>query len=46
MNKVKKTLKGKSAKELTNWSHRFSGWTKTKNGQKISYSYAKDFTLP
>ena len=45
MNKVLSQLKGKEAKKLTNWSHKFKGWTDTKNGELIDYKYAKYFEL-
>lgn len=45
MDKVLKQLKGKEAKKLTDWSHKFKGWVETKNGEIIDYGYAKDFEL-
>ena len=45
MNKVKKELKGKSAKKLTDWSHKFKGWIETKDGKRIDWSYANEFDL-
>ncbi len=45
MNKVLSKLRGKNAKKLTDWSHKFKGWIETKNGELIDYSYAKDFDL-
>lgn len=45
MNKVLSQLKGKEAKKLTDWSHKFKGWTNTKNGELIDYKYAKYFEL-
>lgn len=45
MDKVLIKLKGKNAKTLTDWSHKFKGWLETKDGELISYSYAKDFEL-
>lgn len=45
MNEVLSKLKGKSANNLTCWSHKFKGWLNTKDGELISYSYAKDFDL-
>ena len=45
MDKVKTKLKNKSASELTDWSHLFKGWIKTKDGEIINYSYAQDFDL-
>lgn len=45
MNKVLLKLKGKEAKKLTDWSHKFKGWIDTKNGEIIDYKYAKYFEL-
>lgn len=45
MKKVLFELKGKSAKKLTEWSHKFKGWNETKNGEIIDYKYAKDFDI-
>lgn len=45
MEKVKKQLKGKGAKKLSDWSHFFKGWIETKDGEIIDYCYAKDFEL-
>lgn len=45
LKKVKETLKGKTATELTDWSHKFKGWTDTCNGQIINYKYSKYFEL-
>lgn len=45
MKKVLFELKGKSAKKLTEWSHKFKGWIETKNGEIIDYKYAKDFDI-
>lgn len=45
MDKVLVQLKGKEAKKLTDWSHKFKGWIDTKNGEIIDYEYAKDFEL-
>ena len=45
MDKVLACLKGKEAKKITEWSHKFKGWIETKNGEYIDYSYAKDFEL-
>lgn len=45
MDKVLSKLKNKSAAQLTEWSHLFKGWTDTKNGEIINYSYAKYFEL-
>lgn len=45
IDKVLKQLKGKKAKQLTDWSHLFKGWKETKDGELIDYAYAKDFEL-
>ena len=45
MDNVLSKLKGKNAKKLTDWSHKFKGWIETNDGELISYSYAKDFDL-
>ncbi len=45
MNEVLTKLKGKSAKKLTDWSHKFKGYIETKNGEIIDYKYASDFDL-
>ena len=42
---VKNKLKGKSAKELTEWSHRFKGWIDTKQGKIIDFKFSKYFDL-
>ena len=46
LKKVKKTLKNKTATELTSWSHDFMGWKKTKMGETIDFKYAEYFELP
>ena len=46
LKKVKKTLKNKTATELTSWSHDFMGWKKTKMGKTIDFKYAEYFELP
>lgn len=46
LKKVKKTLKNKTAGELTNWSHNFVGWKETKMGKEIDFKYAEYFELP
>lgn len=38
---VKNKLKGYSANELSEWSHRFRGYKETKNGEIIDYKYAE-----
>ncbi|MBE6155937.1 MAG: DUF4065 domain-containing protein [Firmicutes bacterium] len=45
MNKVLHQLRGKEAKSLTDWSHKFKGWLDTKKGEIIDYKYAKYFDL-
>lgn len=45
MDKVLLILKGKNAKKLTDWSHKFKGWIETNDGELINYSYSKDFEL-
>lgn len=46
LKKVKDRLKGKTSVELSNWSHNFLGWKKTKNGQIIDYKkYINYFDL-
>lgn len=45
LEKVKNKLKGKTAKELTDWAHNFIGWKETKNGEVISFDYAKYLEL-
>ncbi len=46
MKRVKNKLKGKSATELSNWSHEFLGWKETPNGKIIDYKkYRNDFNL-
>lgn len=42
MEKVKNKLKGKSAKELSLWSHKFIGWKATKPGEIINPKKYKD----
>ena len=41
LDKIISTFKNKSAKELSDWSHGFKGWIDTKNGEIISFEYAK-----
>lgn len=46
LDKVKGKLTGKTANELSDWSHNFIGWQNTKNGQIIDYKkYINDFNL-
>lgn len=42
---VKKKFKGKSSKNLSDWSHKFDGWIKTPLGKVINYKYAKDINI-
>ena len=46
LKKVKRSLKNKTATELTNWSHDFLGWKKTRMGETIDFKYAEYFELP
>ena len=45
LNLVKRKLKNKTAKELTEWSHKFKGWIDTNDGKIIDYKYAKYLNL-
>ena len=45
LEKIKEKLKGKTAAELTDWSHKFKGWIETKNGEMIDFKYSKYFKL-
>lgn len=46
MEYVKNKLKGKTATELSNWSHEFLGWKETTKGNIISLSkYKDDFNI-
>ena len=45
INKVINKLNGKTAQELSDWTHNFKGWIDTKNGEIIDYKYAKYFDL-
>lgn len=38
---IKNRFKKFNSKELSDWSHKFIGWKNTKNGEIISYDYAK-----
>ena len=43
---MKIKFKRKTSKELSEWSHNFTGWQKTTDGQIIDYNkYIKDFNL-
>ncbi len=41
LKETKNILEGHTAKELSDWSHKFKGWEATKTGEFISYEYAK-----
>lgn len=44
LKEVKRKLKNKTARELSDWSHEFKGWIETPLNKTISYDkYAKDF---
>ena len=46
MDEIKKKLRKKTAKELSDWSHDFKGWKETKIGKIIDYEkYAKYFEV-
>jgi len=45
LDKIKVKFKGQSSKKLSDWSHQFVGWQKTKNGEEIGYHYLEDFNL-
>lgn len=46
MRYVKETLKGKTANELSDWSHNFDGWKNTKRGGIIDFNkYIDNFNL-
>ena len=34
-----------SAKDLSDWSHKFIGWSKTKDGEIIDFKYAKELEI-
>lgn len=42
MNFIKSKLKGKTATELSNWSHKFIGWKETNDGKIIDYEKYKN----
>lgn len=45
LNKIINNFKGLSANELTDWSHAFIGWIKTKDGEIIDFKYAKELDI-
>ena len=45
VNKVIEKYKDKTSTELSNISHEYEGWKKTKDGELIDYKYAKFFEL-
>lgn len=45
LDKIIDEFKGMSAKDLSNWSHKFIGWIKTKDGEIIDFKYAKELEI-
>ena len=45
LNKIIDTFKGMSAKDLSDWSHKFIGWSKTKDGEIIDFKYASELDI-
>lgn len=45
LDKIIDSFKGMSAKELSDWSHEFNGWTETKDGEIIDFKYAKELEI-
>ncbi len=45
LNKIIDEFKGMSAKDLSDWSHKFIGWMETKDGEIIDFKYAKDLEI-
>lgn len=45
LNKIIDTFKGMSAKDLSDWSHKFIGWSKTKDGEIIDFKYASELEI-
>lgn len=45
LDKIIDSFKGMSAKELSDWSHEFNGWTETKDGEIIDFKYAKELDI-
>lgn len=45
IDKIIDEFKGMSAKDLSDWSHKFIGWSKTKDGEIIDFKYAKKLDI-
>jgi hypothetical protein len=45
INNISTKFKGKSSKNLSEWSHKFIGWQKTNDSKIISYDYSKYLDL-
>ncbi|HIU11402.1 MAG TPA: DUF4065 domain-containing protein [Candidatus Onthocola stercorigallinarum] len=45
LDKIIDEFKGMSAKDLSDWSHKFIGWMETKDGEIIDFKYAKDLEI-
>lgn len=45
LNKIIDAFKGMSAKDLSDWSHKFIGWVETKDGEIIDFKYAKELKI-
>lgn len=45
LNEIKTKFKGKTSKDLSNWSHDFIGWKNTNTSSIINYEYAKELNL-
>ena len=45
LNEIKTKFKGKTSKNLSDWSHDFIGWKNTKTSSIINYEYAKKLNL-
>lgn len=45
LDKIIDEFKGMSAKDLSDWSHKFKGWTETKDGEIIDFKYARELDI-
>ena len=45
LNEIKTKFKGKTSKDLSDWSHDFIGWKNTNTSSIINYEYAKELNL-
>ena len=45
LNKIIDEFKGMSTKDLSDWSHKFIGWSKTKDGEIIDFKYTKELEI-